>query len=711
MKHSIFRDLDLFIFDGEKFRHASNEPGGIVVIATEPPHASRSISFSELDEMLQLPGFRYVPQGLARASAERELDGLPEYFRDLPEDKQEVALWRHAFAEELLCYFDAGLAKRNEVSVALVLPAIIAAVETRFRQQLSGLRKRAGRIVTSRTPPGAHTLLNWTRKYQKAGFNIMALVPCTHRCGDHRSWMEPGELAVFDQLIAEYASPLRPTIDQIHERATNLYADFNSARAEQGLEELRVPSRSTVYRAIKRMDPYETYLQRYGVDAANKKFAIIEYGVQVLRPMERIEIDEWECDLMTLVSEAGLLGQLTRTQVAVLEVIRLVICVAIDCATRCVVGLTLSRSASSEAALRTLEFATLDKTDIAISFGCRAGWHQGGRPETIAADMGAAFVSDDFKMGCAGLHARLINPPGGVAKLRSRIERLFGTFASHFVSRFRGRTHSNPEQRGDYDAEAEASLTDHDLLSALVTYIVDVYHKRKHAGLQGEAPADCWDRLVSKYGLPAPVDAMDRRAIFGAELKRRISGRGIRVFGADFTCDELRHAYKHSHQREARLRFDPLDLGWIAVEVGDRWYPAHDLSGALSGTTFYQWSAFANTVMDHNRERAEISAEIYHDGLRRLELLSTEAAKTAQLGRMKFTADEIDRAERTLGLGLHLLPAAPDAGAAATTNWLEGGFEVGGDDPDDAEISSPPENPPSDDAAPSPKTWRFEDDE
>ncbi|MFV0409885.1 MAG: hypothetical protein ACK5LJ_09380, partial [Paracoccus sp. (in: a-proteobacteria)] len=253
---------------------------------------------------------------------------------------------------------------------------------------------------------------------------------------------------------------------------------------------------------------------------------------------------------------------------------------------------------SSEAAMRTIEFATLDKTEIAVSFGCRAGWHQGGRPETIAADMGAAFVNDNFKIGCAGLHARLINPPGGVAKLRSRIERVFGTFATHFVSRFRGRTHSSPVQRGDYNAEAEASLTDHDLLAALVTYIVDIYHKRKHRGIHGETPADCWDRLVEKYGLPAPVDGMDRRAIFGVELERDINGRGVRVFGADFACEELRHAYKHSHQRKARLRFDQLNLGWIAVEIDGTWYPAHDLSGALLGTSFYQWSVFAKTVRD-----------------------------------------------------------------------------------------------------------------
>lgn len=710
MKHVNINLLDLVILDGVEYRLASHEPEGIVLIGTAPPHPARSVSHGELEELLRSPRFRCIPGGAARTAAERNLDGLPEYFRDLPDSKQQTALWRLLFAEELLRCIEAGLARRNEASVNTILPAVIAAVESHVRKRFRKRFKRAGRMETFRTPPCAKTLLIWTRAYERSGFSIMALVPQTHRCGG-RGQMLPGEIAAFDALIAEYASPLRPTINQIHERATNLYADFNRDRAEQGLPELRPPSRSTVYRAILRMDPYETYLQRWGVDAANKKFAIIEYGVQVLRPMERVEIDEWDVDLMTWVSNAGLLDRLTKQQIAALEVIRLVICVAIDCATRCVVGLTLSRSTSSEAAIRTLETVTIDKTAIAISLGCRAGWHQGGRPETVAADMGSAFVSDDFKITSAGLLARLVNPPGGVAKLRSRIERLFGTFATHFVSRFRGRTFSNPEQRGDYDAEAEASLTDQDLLAALLTYIVDVYHQRSHAGLQGETPADCWDRLVAKYGLPAPVDAMDRRAIFGIELERSISGRGVRVFGADFACDQLRDARKHSHQHKARLRFDPLDLGWIAVEVGGTWYPAYDLSGALSGVSFYQWSAFARTVMDHNRERAAISAEIFHDGLRRLDLLSTEAANAAQLGRMTFTAEEIDRAEQTLGLGLHLLPAASAGQAQTGSDWLQGGFEVGGGGADDADAPLAPEDPPADYTPPTRKGWRFEDDE
>lgn len=710
MKHSDFNRLDLIILDGAEYRLSSHDADGIVLVGIAAPHITRSITHGELEELLRSPRFRYVAEGASRAVAERGLTGLPEHFRDLSEARRKKALWKQLYVEELLRYLDANLTKRNESSVNAILPAIIGAVEMAIRKRQRGPVKRAGREELLNTPPCAKSLLTWTRDYVNSGFNIMALVPQTHRCGNKRH-MLPGELAAFDALIAEYASPLRPTIDQIHERATNLYADFNRDRAKQGQPEPRPPSRSTVYRAIKRMDPYETYLQRWGVDAANKKFAIIEYGVQVLRPMERVEIDEWEIDLMALVSDAGLLDQLTAQQATAMEVTRLVVCVAIDCATRCVVGLTLSRSTSSQAAIRTLEMVTTDKTAIALSLGCRAGWYQGGRPEFIAADMGSAFVSEDLKIACAGLHARLMNPTGGVAKLRSRIERLFGTFSSHFVSRFRGRTFSNPVQRGDYNAEAEASLTDQDLLVALVTYIVDVYHQRPHAGLQGETPADCWDRLVAKYGLPSPVDAMDRRAIFGVELERSISGRGVRVFGADFTCDELRDAYKHRHQRKVRLRFDQMDLGWIAVEIGGTWYPAHDLSGALSGVSFYQWSAFARTVMEHNRERAEVSAEILHDGLRRLDQLSTDAANAAQLGRMKYSPEEIDRAEEKLGLGLHLLPATSTDQQPRGSGWLHSGFEVGGGDANNADAPPTPEDPPADGASPSLKGWRFEDDE
>lgn len=711
MKHSTFSHADFFILDGQNYRYMSAAAEGIVLTMIDPPHSSCAISHAELEALMTSPGFRFVRGGLERAASERSLSGLPPHFRDLPQAKREIALWRQAYVEEFLAQVQGGQAKRNEASVAAILPTLITAVTTRQRQAQSHRGKRAGRLEAGRTPPCPKTLLTWTRRYERSGFDVMALVPLSCRSGRHGGWLDPGEIVLFQKLIAGYASPLRPSIDQIRERARNLYAGFNEHREEEGLPPVRAPSRSRVYRAIKRLDPYETYVQRYGIPAANRKFAIMEYGAQAVRPMGRVETDEWEVDLMTHIDEAGLLDQLSPAEVACLTATRLWVGVALDCATRCVVGLCLCRSPTSTAAVRTIELATTDKTAIASEFGCLHGWPQGGQPEIIVADQGSAFVSEEFKMMAGGLRARLVNPPAGVPKLRGRIERLFGTFASHFVSRFRGRTFSDPLRRGDYSAEAEASLSDQELLEAFVTYIVDIYHQRPHSGLFGETPAQCWDRLVQKHGAPAPVDGMDRRALFGTELERKVSGRGVRAFGADYACEPLREAYKHGHQREVRIRIDPMDLGWVAVEIDNRWYPARDLSGALSGISLHQWRCFAQTVREKTREGAEMTAEVFHEGLRRLDLISEEAARAAQLGRMLYTASEIDAAERALGLGLHLLPASTDNDAPPASDWFSRGIEVG---PPEAATPEPTVPRFTDDEAalPTPKrSWRIERDD
>lgn len=701
MKSSTITHQNIFVIDGQEYWFTSTGAKGLIVTATTAPHSVRAISNEEFANLLRSPRLRCVPGGASRAGAERKLDGRPEYFRDLAEKDQKIALWRQTYVEILLAEIEAGDSKWNEPSVNRVLPKIIAAADAQIRDHARGIHKRAGRIVLNRTPPCAKSLITWARRYRNAGYDIMALVPETHRSGQSGSRMQPGELAAFEELLGLYLTPLGSSIDKVHESATNLYVDINRARLEQDLPAFSIPSRSTVYRAIQALGPYETYLQRHGVSAANSEFALSEYGVQALRPMERVEIDEWEVDLMTLVTAGETAPLLTDKEITALKEQRLFVCVAIDCATRCIVGLTLSRSTTSEAAIRCLETVTIDKTDIAVQFGCRAGWHQAGRPEVVATDQGSAFVAEVFKIVVAGLHSRLLHPPGGVPKLRSRIERVFRTFGTHLVSRFRGRTFSNPEQRGDYDSEAEASLTEHDLLAAFVTYIVDVYHQRPHRGLQGETPAQCWDRLTKRHGPTMPVDAMDRRAIFGVELERAVTGRGVRVFGADYACDELREAYKHRHVHKVRLRFDQLDMGWIAVEVAGKWYPAYDLSRALSGVSFYQWCAYAKTVMDHHREGAALTAEVYHDGLRRLELLSTEAAKAAQLGRMTLSADEVDKAEKALGLGLHLLPAASTTESGAESDWFNGGFEAGVETDLDAE-DVPLIQSPQDDETPFP---------
>lgn len=277
MKHSTFSHADLFILDGQNYRYMSAAADGIVLTRTDPPHSSRA----ELEVLMTSPGFRFVRGGLERAASERSLSRLPPHFRDLLQAKREIALWRQAYVEEFLAQVQGGQAKRNEASVAAILPTLIAAVTTRQRRAQSHRGKRAGRLEAGRTPPCPKTLLTWTLRYERSGFDIMALVPLSCRSGRHGGWLDPGEIVLFQKLIAAYASPLRPSIDQVRERARNLYAGFNEHREAEGLPPVRAPSRSRVYRAIKRLAPYETYVQRHGVQAANRKFAIM---CEALRP-------------------------------------------------------------------------------------------------------------------------------------------------------------------------------------------------------------------------------------------------------------------------------------------------------------------------------------------------------------------------------------------------------------------------------------------
>lgn len=677
-----FDAQDLFILDGQTFTLGASTASGVTLVATEPPHISHSLTRAELADLLGGPRLRHIPRGLSRPSANRPIAAPHEHLRDYPPDLRGLALWREDYVRALLAFYEAGRCRKTEASVSAVLPELIARVETGHRRKHHARGKRAGSREPVRTPPCAKTLLTWARRYETGDRSPLALLPQSFRSGRRGARLEPGELAEFFLVLKRYAAPTKPSINTIKDELVGRFRAFDKIREQEGLPLLRMPSRSAVYRGIRTLDPYETYLQREGVQAANRKFRISEFGVSALRPMERIEIDEWEVDLITLLADANLLHQLSPAETRAIERVRRCIHVAIDCATRCVVGLSLCATPNAESAIRALESVTVDKTSIGLALGANCGWSMSGRPERIVTDQGAAFVSDQFKTLVSGLWSILENPPAGQPALRARIERLFGTFARHFVACFRGRTFSNPVARGDYAAEDEACLTDRDLLEALVTYIVDVYHNRPHEGLFGETPANCWARLTREDGPPAPVDATARRAIFGVELTRTVTGSGVRVFGADFASEELRAAYLRSHQREVRLRFDRMDLGWVVIEIDRKWYPAHDLSGALAGVSFAAWQAYRQAVIGHNRAEAELTADIFHAGLKRLTTLSEGAAERARLDSMIFTADELDRAEKQLSVGLHFLPQRALSEPSQPRDWFNEGFETGTARPD-----------------------------
>src|SRR3546814_4107563 len=118
--------------------------------------------------------------------------------------------------------------------------------------------------------------------------------------------------------------------------------------------------------------------------------------------------------------------------------------------------------------------------------------------------------------------------------MRGRIERVFGTIHTQLLSWFDGRTFENVVARGDYPAEARASLLVEELNRVLIRYVVDYYHNHPHEGLGGEPPRNCWNRLVGRYGVKPPPPSHWKRHIFGIRAERIIGNLGLLYLGLRF---------------------------------------------------------------------------------------------------------------------------------------------------------------------------------
>lgn len=584
--------FDRLISGGRSFRLKEKTDDGYIFEGENDPKLVTSFGFDEFRALLNEPevilerDYFLLNQTLARQSTKVQA------MADLNEEDASEVHWRTAFVQSYLHLQRNGEANRTEPSVARVLPELERAVNKLATTDQDGwVPRRAGNRRVLRKPPCARTLLEWVRRFERAGNSPLGLVSRIHRSGNTRSRFGREELRLIGQSIERYLTRNGPFRRRVAEDCRRLFASENEKRSQSGAALLKVPSKRKIERAIAKLDPYTTYAQRHGIEAANREFHLYEGGIDASYPMERIEIDEWFVDLISILVERGALDGLSAKELAELPRGRRWLYLAIDCATRCVVGMRLAVTPNKKDAVALLSDVTRDKTDIAIAAGCQPNWDQFGGLGTVATDLGPAFVNDNFWSAVFDVLGTPETPPGGLPQMRARVERIFGTLGSDLMPGLAGRTFSNPRQRGDFPSEETASLTDDDLMQLLVLYVVDIYHNRPHAGLKGETPANCWKRLASEKGVVPDISERLRRRAFGQRKRVKVTGKGVCVFGIDYTCSALRQFFLHDHDTEVDLRVDLNDLGWIVVRVGGTWYPALALQKCFVGVSFDDWSS------------------------------------------------------------------------------------------------------------------------
>ena len=653
--HMRFEESDRITVLDTAYKISAHTDTGVLLEHIDHPGLRTAFTFDELSDLLTTQDLRIERRYFDEANRINALRNEYDLLSHYPAKVVSAALWQATVCQVFYELYFRGEVQKTAASVKAALTEIRAKTrEILINQQFIERSRRACAPVQDMIYPAPSTLLKWCDIYAKGGYSPMALIPEYHRSGNRSARFCIHATSLMAKSIDKYLAFKGPSKEQVVADTIYAFKDENTLRLKRGQELLRAPSARTILRRIAELDPNYVCATREGIAYANSKFNLFERGVTTTRPLERVEMDEWKVDIVSLLAPSGLLDHLTPAQIAKLKSGRRWLYVAIDHATRCILSMRLAETPNGEDAVRTLEDITRDKTDDARAMGCASGWHYYGGIFTVVTDQGSAFISERFREALDGLGATTERPPAGAPTLRSTIERLFRTFGLKLMPLLAGRTYGNPKERGDYDSNYWASLSDDELIQVLILFVVDVYHNQPHEGLFGETPANCWERLSKKYRVTPPPDGHVRRAVFGTRQTRELRGNGVRMFGIDYTCQALREHFIHGHDRTIELRVDERDLGWISIKVSKKWYPATAVQPGFDGVSVAEWQEATRALRSKYRKQAVFSEAVVRNALAQISEINRAAMKRRHLTPYRYTEEQLQRSEGALYLGLSI---------------------------------------------------------
>lgn len=502
--------------------------------------------------------------------------------------------------------------------------------------------------------PSPRTLRRWLKTKETDG--TAGLVGAMHRRGNRGSAVGPEALGLLYKHVRGYLSVEKPTMKMIHENVVIAFEDRNAERAEKRLCPLAVPSREAVRRAIRSLDPFEVECARNGIAAARKKFRPVANGLNLTRPLERVEIDEWPVDLMTLMKTTEIYEMLTEEEKLAMGLDgtkgRLVLTAAICCTTRCIVGLTVSKTANTDSALRTLQMVVSDKGQWADAVGALSAWDVYGLPELLVTDGAPHFKSETFRHVCADLGIATEIATNGVPEVRGTVERVFKTIANSLMPRLSGRTFSDIITKGDTDPRDRAALTVDDVTFTLIRWVVDIYHNTEHRGLAGETPLECWRRLTGQYGVQPPPDIERTRLVFGTRDTRRLDKTGVTVLGVRYHSDVLAKWMLRRDPETVEVRWHPMDIGSVSVRLDYEWYTVPAVDHTLDGVPARTWLTAVRHVHAGVPKSRRTDMVAVREAIKAIDARNAASMAAAGLNVEDWSPEAVARAERKLFAGV-----------------------------------------------------------
>lgn len=648
---------DRVVIDGIPHRPISSNETGYVMQLDDGSGRVGSFAHEQLSRLGSMGKIECQPRYYAPEDAEKRLLSSTTPLSALPLKQRQRLNRRQAYVEAFEELRAEGLIKFTDKSVRENKVLLMERASKYLNPHSPMKRSHSGQTLTIANCPQAKALFRWVRAYRKHGME--GLIDRASQRGNRCRLFGPEEEALIARGISRYASEERPTIKSVYDDVVAAFDERNEDRRERGLAPLMMPSKETIRRRVRALSEFYVAVRREGLSAARKQFAPVGQGLELHRPLERVEMDEWQIDLISLMASSGAFEQWTKEELAAIGLDgskgRWFATVAICATTKCILGMKLSRNPKGSAAVQTLQMVLADKGEWAKAVDGSGPWDMHGVPEIIVTDNGSAFTSEEFRFACADLGIPAMRPPAGLPEMRAAIERLFGTISLQLLPRLSGRTFSNIVEKGDAEPENRAALTVDDLCFVLVRWVVDIYHNMPHQGLEnGETPLKCWRRLAKEHGVQPPPSLAKSRLVFGHRLTRSLSKEGLRVLGVHYHSEQLAQWMLQKKKRDVEVRWHPRNIGAIVAQIGDEWVEVGAVDEGFDGVTAQTWLAARRALWERDPERRRYDRQVINEAIKAIDARNSAAQLSAGMLVEDWDADRIEREEKRLFIGFKI---------------------------------------------------------
>ncbi|MDF1857271.1 hypothetical protein [Pseudooceanicola sp.] len=301
---------------------------------------------AELARLVDLGRVQHEREALLPANAKTRLEQPSELLSLLPAAQHQRARGKEGVVRAFLELEKEGRVCRND--------AAIKAVEDTITGRATKILKGGSQYEDDSKPKGSvtipefspRTLRRWLAAYER--FGISGLIDGTPKRGNYSRRLCPRTMVILAECVRGYMTPKRKTQATIYDDVRRAFDKENATRRAEARPELVRPSKETVRQAILALDPYQCDVAREGLEYARRKHAPVGIGLALTRPLQRVELDTWKIDLISLLADSGILNFLSDEEKNALGLTgkakRWWLTVAMCATTRCILAMRLSRS-------------------------------------------------------------------------------------------------------------------------------------------------------------------------------------------------------------------------------------------------------------------------------------------------------------------------------------------------------------------------------